>query len=117
MIECLRVIFMGDGVNVGLDALFDITGRAGKKYGRKQGKLMKRKLTNVTELSSSSEVASCAATQELPSILRNPKVHYRVHKSPPPVPILSQISTIHTIKLYLSKIRFNIIHPPTSRSS
>jgi hypothetical protein len=57
----------------------------------------------LTELSSSSEAASCAATQEIPSVLRNPNVHHRVHKSPPLVPILSQIDPIHNIPSYLSK--------------
>jgi hypothetical protein len=38
-------------------------------------------------------------------------------ESPPLVPILSQINSIHTIPSYLSKIHFNIVHPPTSRSS
>jgi hypothetical protein len=65
------------------------------------------------ELSPPWEATNCVATQELPSNLWNPKVHYRVHKSPPLVPILRQIDSVHTTPSCLSKIHFNI-HPPTS---
>jgi hypothetical protein len=51
----------------------------------------------LTGLSPSWEATNSAATQELPNILRNPKVHHRVHKSPPLVHMLGQIDSVHTI--------------------
>jgi hypothetical protein len=62
----------------------------------------------LTELSPSWGAANCAATQELPYILWNLKVQYRVHKSPLLVPILSHINPLHSIPSYLSKIHFII---------
>jgi hypothetical protein len=51
------------------------------------------------------------------TILRNPQVRHHIHKSSPLVPILSQFDPLRTIPSYLSKIHFNIVHPPTSWSS
>jgi hypothetical protein len=51
------------------------------------------------------EANSFSASQEIPRILWNLDVHYHIHKSPPPVPILSQLSPIrapsHVLKIIL----------------
>jgi len=56
--------------------------------------------TNYKEQSPSWEANSHSASQEVPRLLWNPKVHYRVHKSLPLVPVFTQIKPIHTFPQY-----------------
>ena len=51
-----------------------------------------------------------AASQEIP---QNLKFHYRSHKRPPPLSILSQPSPVHIPTSHLLEIGPNFIHPST----
>jgi hypothetical protein len=76
-------------------------------------------LTQSMEQSPSWEANHFSASQEIPRILKNPKVHYHIHNSPPTVSILSHGNAIHAPppgQLVLI-FNYNIILPSTRGSS
>jgi len=63
------------------------------------------------------ETNKSSAIQENPRILWKPNVHYRIHKGPLPVHILSRIIPVDALPIQLLEDRFNIIPPSTPGSS
>ena len=66
-------------------------------------------LTNYVEQMSSREANRYSVTQEIPRILLNPKVDYRIHDSSPLVSFPSHINPVHAPPSYFLKIQFNIM--------
>jgi len=74
-------------------------------------------LLTYSMMQSPSWEANCfAASQEIPHISRNPKVHYRTHNRPPTVSILGQPNPVHIPTSHLLEVRPNVIHPSMPRS-
>ena len=73
-------------------------------------------LTHSMEQSPSAEADRFSASQEIPHILWNTKVHYRIQKLPPPVPILSQLEPVHATTCHFLEVPLNIIFSSTPGS-
>ena len=73
-------------------------------------------MTNSMEQSPSWEANISSVSQEIPRILWNTKVHYRIYKNPPPVPTLSKIDPFHAQPPQILNIYFNIILPSPPES-
>ena len=74
------------------------------------------RLTNSTKQCPSWQANRSSASQKIPDILWNPKVHYRVQKTPSPVPVFEpdQTSTCPPPTHFL-KIHYSTIFPSTPR--
>jgi hypothetical protein len=62
-------------------------------------------------------MSSQVASRETSRLLWNPNVHYRSHKSPPLVPILSQLNPVQTFTPSFLKNSLKIFPPSAARFS
>jgi len=72
---------------------------------------------NFLELSPPWEANRPSANQEIPHVLCNPNVHYRIHNSSQRLPILSLIIPVHNSPSHFLKIYINIVLSSTPGSS
>ena len=63
------------------------------------------------EQSPSWEASRFPAGQEIPRILWNPKVHYRIHKSPPLVSVVGKIKPVHVLPKDFFKVHLRLDLP------
>jgi hypothetical protein len=54
------------------------------------------------------EANNHSATQDIPRLSWNQKVHYRVYKSRPLAPTLSQMNPVHILSPYFPKVHSNL---------
>ena len=114
---CLLNLALGSSVSVFPLQRTVIVAEKPEDINGRQNLFFSLVLTNSMEQSPSWEARQSSASQEIPHILWSPKIHYRIHKSPPPVLIHSHKKRTLTSLFHFSKIHLKNILPSTPRSS